>query len=74
MPFFPSLPENAGVRKLWEIFNPEAHKGLQKFSRAFMRREGMLSVAEKELIAAYVSQLNDSEYCFFFSLFSGFFS
>ncbi|MBD21770.1 MAG: peroxidase [Rhodospirillaceae bacterium] len=64
MPFFPSLPENAGVRKLWEIFNPEAHKGLQKFSRAFMRREGMLSVAEKELIAAYVSQLNDSEYCF----------
>jgi uncharacterized peroxidase-related enzyme len=64
MPFFPSLPEDAGVRKLWEVFNPEAHKGLQLFSRAFMRREGQLTAADKEMIAAYVSQLNDSEYCF----------
>tara|TARA_B100001123_G_scaffold374858_1_gene440414 strand:+ start:1139 stop:1660 length:522 start_codon:yes stop_codon:yes gene_type:complete len=64
MPFLPSLPADAGVRKLWQVFNPEAHKGLQIFSRAFMRREGMLSAADKEMIAAYVSKLNDSEYCF----------
>ncbi len=64
MPFFPSLPEDAGVAKLWEVFNPEAREGLSIFSRSFMRNEGMLSPAEKEMIAAYVSALNDSDYCF----------
>ena len=64
MPFFPSLPEDSGVRKLWETFNPKAREGLSIFSRSFMRNEGMLSPAEKEMIAAYVSALNDSDYCF----------
>lgn len=64
MPFFPSLPMDAGVRKLWDVFNPDAHKALQLFSRSFMRREGRLTSADKEMIAAFVSKLNDSEYCF----------
>lgn len=64
MPFFPSLPEDAGVRKIWETFNPEAHEGLSLFSRSFMRKEGKLTPADKETIAAYVSELNDSDYCF----------
>ena len=64
MPFFPSLPEDSGVRKLWETFNPKAREGLALFSRSFMRNEGMLSPAEKEMIAAYVSALNDSDYSF----------
>ncbi len=64
MPFFPSLPEDAGVRKIWQTFNPDAHEALNKFSRSFMRKEGRLTPADKETIAAYVSELNKSEYCF----------
>ena len=64
MPFFASLPEDAGVKALWETFNKQAREGLAIFSRSFMRNEGMLSPGEKEMIAAYVSQLNESEYCF----------
>jgi len=64
MPFFPSLPEDAGVRKLWAVFNPKAHEALTSFSRSFMRNEGQLTPADKEMIAAYVSELNESEYCF----------
>lgn len=64
MPFFSSLPEEAGVRAIWDTFNPKAWEGLSIFSRSFMRNEGKLTPADKELIAAYVSQLNDSEYCF----------
>ena len=64
MPFFPSLPEDSGVRKIWQTFNPEAHEGLSIFSRSFMRKEGRLSPADKETIAAFVSELNNSDYCF----------
>ena len=61
MPFFPSLPADAGVRKLWETFNPKAREGLSIFSRSFMRNEGRLTPGDKEMIAAYVSRLNDSD-------------
>lgn len=64
MPFFKSLPEDAGVGKLWEVFNPDARKGLSIFSRSFMRNDSKLTPGDKELIAAYVSQLNTSDYCF----------
>jgi len=64
MPFFPSLPEDAGVGALWEVFNADARKGLSMFSRSFMRNDGMLTPGDKEMIAAYVSQLNESDYCF----------
>ena len=64
MPFFPSLPDDAGVAKLWEVFNPDARKGLSIFSQSFMRNEGKLTPGDKEMIAAYVSQLNESDYCF----------
>jgi uncharacterized peroxidase-related enzyme len=64
MPFFPSLPDDAGVKKIWDVFNPKAREGLSVFSRSFMRNEGKLTPGDKEMIAAYVSQLNDSDYCF----------
>jgi uncharacterized peroxidase-related enzyme len=64
MPFFPSLPKDAGVRAIWETFNPDAHEGLSIFSRSFMRKEGKLTPADKETIAAFVSELNNSDYCF----------
>jgi len=64
MPFFPSLPQGAGVRKIWETFNPEAHEGLSKFVRSFMNKESRITRTEKEIIAAFVSGLNNSDYCF----------
>lgn len=64
MPFLPSLPEEATVATMWEVFNPDAQKGLSLFSQSFMRKEGKLTPADKELIAAYTSRLNDSEYCY----------
>ena len=64
MPFFPSLPNDAGVRKMWEVFNPESHEGLTKFARSFTYKESMLTRTEKEIIAAFVSELNNSDYCF----------
>ncbi len=64
MPFFPSLPEDAGVRALWDTFNPKAREALGLFSRSFMRNEGRLTPADKEMIAAFSSLLNDSEYCY----------
>jgi uncharacterized peroxidase-related enzyme len=64
MPFFKSLPADAGVRKLWAVFNPKGHEALTLFSRSFMRGEGQLTPTDKETIAAYVSQLNNSDYCF----------
>lgn len=56
MPFFPSLLGDSGVRKIWETFNPKAQEGLSIFSRSFMRNEGKLMPADKEMIAAYVSE------------------
>ena len=64
MPFFPSLADDAGVRAIWAAFNPEGHKALQDFSRSFMRKEGKLTPADKEMIAAYSSLLNNSDYCY----------
>jgi uncharacterized peroxidase-related enzyme len=65
MPFFPSLPKDSGVRKIWETFSPEAHDALRKFARSFTHKESMLTRTEKEIIAAFVSELNNSDYCFF---------
>ena len=63
MTFFPSLSANAGLaeiqapyRDIWLLWG--------KFSQALMRGPGPLSIAERELVAAYVSDLNDCEYCF----------
>ena len=64
MPFLPSLPEDATVATMWDVFNPEAREGLSLFSRSFMRNDSKLTPADKELIAAYTSRLNDSDYCF----------
>ncbi|MEK9685117.1 MAG: hypothetical protein VW226_11250 [Rhodospirillaceae bacterium] len=64
MPFFPSLPKEAGVRAIWDRFNIKAWEGLSIFSRSFMHTDSMLNAGEKEMIAAYVSKLNESEYCY----------
>ncbi len=63
MTFFPSLPGDAGLAEIqspyadiWRIWG--------EFSQTLMRGPGPLSVADRELVAAYVSGLNECEYCY----------
>ena len=62
MPFFPSLPENAGVRHAMRL-DPEAGRALIALHTAVMRAPSALTPGERELIAAYVSALNQCGYC-----------
>lgn len=59
---FPSLPEDAGVRHALAL-NPEAGELLANYHQQILRGDSPLSVAERELIAAYVSALNNCKYC-----------
>lgn len=63
MPFFSSLPANAGIGQLNQL-NPGVRQPMAQLGRAIMRGESPLTPAERELIAAYVSGLNGCEYCF----------
>lgn len=62
MPYLSSLPDNA---VLLDVFR--AHPGtaapLLDYHEALLRGPSPLSVAERELIAAYVSGLNACGYC-----------
>jgi len=59
---FPSLPDDAGVRHALRI-NPAAGRALAAHHQEVMRGESPLSPGERELIAAYVSGLNQCAYC-----------
>jgi len=63
MPFFPSLPADAGVRHILQL-NPTAGRALIEFHEAALRFDSQLTAKDKELIAAYVSGLNDCNYCY----------
>ena len=63
MPFFPSLPQDAGVRHILAL-NPAAGRALIEFHSAALRTDSQLTAKEKELIAAFVSGLNACQYCF----------
>lgn len=63
MPFFPSLPEDAGVRHILKL-HPRAGRALIEFHEALLRTDSQLTSRDKELIAAYVSGLNDCRYCY----------
>jgi len=60
--FFPSLPGDA---KLLQVFalNRETALPLVDYHENLMRGESPLSVAQRELLAAYVSGLNQCQYC-----------
>lgn len=51
MPFFDTLPVDAGIGHLFDI-NPDIRDGFMKFSQAVMRGESPFSIAEREPIAA----------------------
>ena len=63
MPFFPSLPDDAGIGHLFKI-KPGHREGFGKFSDAVMRDGSVFSIAERELIAAFTSALNSCDYCY----------
>lgn len=63
MAFFPSLPEESGVRHILAL-NPAAGRALIEFHSAALRNDSALTPRDKELIAAYVSGLNACQYCY----------
>ncbi len=63
MAWFPSLPEDAGVRHIVSL-NPAAGRALIEFHDAALRNALGLLPRDKELIAAYVSGLNACRYCY----------
>lgn len=63
MPFFSSLPTDAGVRRILQLNKP-AGRALIEFHQALLRGDSPLSAAQLELIAAYVSGLNACQYCY----------
>lgn len=62
MSYLPSQPAEARLLDVFRTF-PEASRPLLDYHEALMRGPSDLSVAERELIAAYVSGLNDCDYC-----------
>ncbi len=63
MPFFKSLPADAGVRHILQL-NKAAGRHLIEYHSALMRGDSPLAPAQHELIAAYVSGLNACQYCY----------
>ena len=58
-----NVPEGVpGIRSL-VMFRPETGKPLYDLAQVLLRGDSPLSEAERELIAAYVSHLNDCMFC-----------
>ncbi|MEQ2005331.1 MAG: peroxidase-related enzyme [Limisphaerales bacterium] len=62
MPHLKSLPSDAVLRDVFHAF-PATARPLLEYHEALLRGPSPLSVAERELIAAYVSGLNACGYC-----------
>lgn len=60
---FSSIPEVAHLTDLLVRF-PKNVQALMAYNNAVLRSDGALSIAERELIAAYVSGLNACQFCF----------
>ena len=62
MPHLPSLKRSATLLDLFRLF-PETSKPLIEFHEALLRGPSPFSEGERELIATYVSSLNQCKYC-----------
>ncbi|WP_374765070.1 carboxymuconolactone decarboxylase family protein [Yunchengibacter salinarum] len=63
MTFFPSIPDNGHLADVFRTFD----KGLEPllaFHDAVLRGESDLTIGQREMIAAYVSALNDCAFCY----------
>lgn len=63
MAIIPSMPEDAHLSDLFTCF-PDSAGPLMMFIESILRSEGELSIAEREMIAAYVSGLNACTFCY----------
>ncbi|MGH3811345.1 MAG: carboxymuconolactone decarboxylase family protein [Pseudonocardiaceae bacterium] len=62
MAHLPSLPERAVLLDVFRAY-PDTARPLLDYHEALMRGDSPLTVAERELIAAFVSALNACSYC-----------
>jgi len=62
MALFPSLPDIPHLSDVFKAF-PKGLAPLLSLHDAFLREDSELSVAERELIAAFVSGLNQCKFC-----------
>ena len=62
MPKLPSLKDNATLGDLFALF-PAQGPALMPFIDSVLRGPGVWDIADRELIAAYVSSLNACQYC-----------
>jgi AhpD family alkylhydroperoxidase len=62
MSYLRSLPDRAVLRDVFAAF-PQASRPLLDYHQALLRGPSPFGVAERELIAAYVSGLNACDYC-----------
>lgn len=62
MTYLPSLPPDGVLLDVFRAY-PESSRPLLAYHEALLRGPSPLTVAERELIAAYVSGLNDCSYC-----------
>lgn len=62
MPYLKSLPEDGMLLDVFRAF-PATSKPLLGYHETVMRGPSPFTVGERELIAAYVSGLNDCAYC-----------
>ncbi len=62
MSFLPSLPKDATLRQVFIRF-PEAVPSLMSLNEVLLRDASPFSPAQREMLAAYVSVLNQCNYC-----------
>lgn len=62
MPYLPSLPKDSTLLDVFKTF-PDTATPLIEYQQILMRWPSPLTVAQRELIAAYVSGLNQCAYC-----------
>jgi uncharacterized peroxidase-related enzyme len=55
-------PDSVGIRSLFE-FRPESAAPLLQLAETLLRSENSLTRVERELIASYVSHLNECNFC-----------
>jgi len=63
MPFLTSLPKTTHLSDLFTLF-PRGITPLMEYTDAILRQPGELSVAEREMIATFVSGLNACTFCY----------
>ena len=63
MALLPKLPKAATISDYFETY-PAFSGPLLSYINALLRDDGELTIAQREMIAAYVSGLNKSRFCF----------